>query len=105
MNSKFFAATVIALASLSATAAFAGDMSQQIPYNTTSSTTRSAVMADFAKARADGSLQVSNETGEFKVAAQPQASTVTVTRAQVRMEGIQAMRAAPTHDVDGYSTY
>lgn len=105
MNSKFFAATAtaIALASLGATAAFAGDMSQQIPYSTTSNITRTAVMADFAKARADGSLQVSNETGEFKVAAQPQTSTVT--RAQVRMEGIQAMRAASTHDIDGYSTY
>ena len=103
MNSKLIAATVIALSTFGATAAFAGDMSQQIPYSTASSTTRAAVMSDFAKARANGTLQVSNETGVFTVVAQPQATTVT--RAQVRMEGIQAMRAASTHDIDGYSTY
>ena len=103
MNSKLIAATVIALSSFAATGAFAEDKSQHIPYSTASNTTRAAVMSDFAKARSDGTLQVSNETGVFTAVVQPQ--TTTVTRAPVRMEGIQAMRSAPTHDVDGYSTY
>lgn len=104
MNSKLIAATVIALSSLGATAAFAGDMSQQIAYSTASNTTRAAVLADGAKARADGSLQVSNETGEFKMASKAEVSTVT--RAQVRAEGIQSARAAQAdHDFAGYETY
>ena len=104
MNSKLIAATVIALSSLGATAAFAANLTPEIKLNTISNTTRAAVLADAAKARADGSLQVSNETGEFKMASKVQASTVT--RAQVRAEGIQSARAAQAdHDFAGYETY
>ena len=103
MNSKLIAATVIALSSLGATAAFA-DTFEVIKADTTSNTTRAAVMADAAKARADGSLQVSNETGEFKMA--PKAEVSSVTRAQVRSEGIQSARAQQTdHDFAGYRTH
>ena len=103
MNSKLIAATVIALSSLGATAAFA-DTFEVITPNTTSNTTRAAVTADLAKSRADGTLQVSNETGEFKVAAQPQ--TTTLTRAEVRAEGVLAARASQSdYDQAGYDTY
>ncbi len=103
MNSKFIAATVIALSSLGATAAFA-DTFEVITPNTTSTTTRAAVMADLAKAKSEGTLQVSNETGEFKVAANPAPSTLT--RAEVRNEGIMAARAAQSdYDQAGYETY
>ena len=68
MNSKLIAATVIALSSLGATSAFADTFEVAKP-NTATSTTRAQVMANFAKARTDGSLQVSNETGEFAIAA------------------------------------
>ena len=103
MNSKLIAATVIALSSLGATAAFA-DTFEVIKADTASNTTRAAVMADAAKARADGSLQVSNETGEFKMASKAEVSTVT--RAQVRAEGIQSARAQQSdRDFAGYETY
>jgi hypothetical protein len=103
MNSKFIAATVIALSSLGATAAFA-DTFEVITPNTTSTTSRAAVMADLAKARADGSVQVSNETGEFNVASKQ--TTSTLTRAEVRNEGIVAARAAQSdYDFAGYATY
>ena len=103
MNSKLIAATVIALSSLGATAVFA-DTFEVIKANTTSNTTRAAVTADAAKARADGSLQVSNETGVFKMASKAEVSSVS--RAQVRSEGIQSARAQQTdHDFAGYRTH
>ena len=103
MNSKFIAATVIALSSLGATAAFA-DTFEVITPNTTSNTTRAAVIGELAKAKSDGTLQISNEIGEFKVAAKPTPSTVS--RAEVRKEGVLAMRAAQSdYDKAGYETY
>lgn len=96
MNSKLIAATVIALSSLGATAAFA-DTFEVITPNTTSNTTRAQVMADSAKARAEGSLQVSNETGEFKVAATP--ATSAANTAEVRREGALALRARTNYSV------
>ena len=103
MNSKFIAATVIALSSLGATAAFA-DTFEVITPNTTSNTTRAAVIGELAKAKTDGTLQISNEIGEFKVAANPTPSTLS--RAEVRKEGVLAMRAAQSdYDKAGYETY
>ena len=102
MNSKLIAATVIALSSLGATAAFA-DTFEVITPNTTSSTTRAAVMADLAQARNNGSLQVSNEIGEFKMATQQAPSNVT--RAEVRKEGAQALHAQSDYNKNGYATY
>ena len=101
MNSKFIAATVIALSSLSATATFA-DTFEVIKPNTMSSTTRAAVMADLAKARANGAVQGSYEIGEFNVASRPAAGINA--RAAVRAEGIQASRAT-NFNTDGYATY
>lgn len=88
MNSKLIAATVLALSALAATSAFADDRSQQIPYSTATNTTRVAVLADATKARADGSMLVSNETGEFKVAATP--ATSTLSRADVKADYAKA---------------
>ena len=103
MNSKFIAATVIALSSLGATAAFA-DTFEVITPNTATSTTRAAVMVDLAKAKSDGTLQVSNEIGQFKVAANPTSSTLS--RAEVRKEGVLAARAAQSdYDKAGHETY
>ncbi len=103
MNSKLIAATVIVLSSLGATAAFA-DTFEVITPTTASSTTRAAVKADLAKAKSDGTLQVSNEIGEFKVAVNP--APTTLTRAEVRSEGVLAARAAQSdYDKAGYETY
>ena len=103
MNSKFIAATVIALSSLGATAAFA-DTFEVITPNTNSSVTRAQVMAEYARARADGTLQTSNEIGQFTKAERP--ATSSLSRAEVRKEGVLAMRAAQSdYDKAGYETY
>lgn len=94
MNSKFIAATVIALSSLGAAAAFA-DTFEVIAPNTASTTTRAQVMAEYAKARADGSLEVSNNTGEFKAASAP----TTRDRAEVRQEGVKALATRTNYSV------
>lgn len=96
MNSKLIAATVIALSSLGATAAFA-DTFEVITANTASSTTRAQVMAEYAKARADGSLQVSNERGDFTAAERP--ATSSLSRAEVRQEGVKALAARTNYSV------
>ena len=94
MNSKFIAATVIALSSLGATVAFA-DTFEAITLGTTSSVSRAQVMAEYAKARADGSLHVANNTGEFKAASAP----TTRDRAEVRQEGVKALAARTNYSV------
>jgi Domain of unknown function (DUF4148) len=96
MNSKLIAATVIALSSLGATAAFA-DTFEVIAPNTASSTTRTEVMAQYAKARADGTLQGSNEIGQFTAAERPAASNLT--RAEVQKEGVKALAARTNYSV------
>ena len=104
MNSKLIAATVIALSSIGATAAFA-DTFEVIAPNTTSTTstaTRAQVMGDLAKARADGSLQVSNEKGEFKAATAPASTANTdsaANTADIRREGVLASRARTNYSV------
>lgn len=106
MNSKSIASTVaatlLALSSFGATAAFA-DTFEVIKPNTMTSTTRAAVMADAAKARAAGNVQVSSEIGEFNSVAKPMASNIT--RADVRSEAMLASRTQSKFNSDGYTTY
>ena len=87
MNSKLIAVTFIGMTTMWANAAFA-DRSQQIPYSTTTNTTRAAVMAELAKARVDGSLYVSRETGELNAPAAQNANQLT--RAEVMAEYTKA---------------
>jgi hypothetical protein len=96
MNSKLITATVIALSSLGATVAFADTFEVMAP-TPSSNTTRAAVMADHAKARSDGSLQVSNEKGEFPVAQRSAPSNLN--RAEVRQAGIKALAARTNYSV------
>ena len=96
MNSKFIAATVIALSSLGATAAFADTFEVIGPY-TTSSVTRAEVMGEYARARADGTLQASNEIGQFTKAERP--ATSSLSRAEVRKEGVKALASRTNYSV------
>ena len=96
MNPKLITAAVIALSALGANAAFA-DTFEVITPNTASTTSRAQVMNDYAKARADGTLQVSNYSGEFKSAYKMGESNVT--RAEVRQEGVKALAARTNYSV------
>jgi Domain of unknown function (DUF4148) len=96
MNPKLLAATVIALSSLGATASFA-DTFEVITPNTNSTTSRAEVMADYARSRADGSLPVSDNVGEFKFARK--ANGGNVNRAEVRKEGVKALAARTNYSV------
>lgn len=86
MNSKFIAATVVAIAAMSSASAFAqnyGEVSQVIAAPTTTSTvTRTQVQAEYIQARQNGAVAVSNEAAFAPVQAGPSM----VSRADVQAE-------------------
>lgn len=104
MNTKFVAATVIALASLAGTSAFAqgqnhlyGEAAQVVtPAASSSSLSRSEVRNDYLNARKNGEVAVSNE-GAFAASAATQGS---VSRQVVRSE---AVAWAHAHKSEGHS--
>lgn len=102
MKTKLIAATVVALAAMSGTGAFAQSYKDNFPIQLKSSTTRAEVQADYLQARKEGTLPQFGETGEYAVVAKaPVASSVT--RAEVRAEAIAAARSR--HNDSDYYTY
>ncbi|WP_394788851.1 DUF4148 domain-containing protein [Rhodoferax sp.] len=86
--SKFAASALIALASVAATSAFAGNDNGYPRVSVTSTKTRAAVQAELAQARQDGTLLQSNDKQYPKIV-----SVSTRTRAEVRAEYEAALKA------------
>ena len=87
---KFLAASLIALASVATTSAFADSYGRQnsVVTSTQSTVTRAQVRADLVAAQKDGSLTVVNDNNYPVITA----TGTPQTRAQVRAELIQAQK-------------
>lgn len=90
MNTKFIASTLIALASVASSAAFANeyDASNQPERLITSQLSRTEVQADYLKAAKEGTLQAVGEGADFAV----KTTDSTLSRAEVKAETIQWVR-------------
>ncbi|MDR7379866.1 hypothetical protein J2X19_004562 [Rhodoferax ferrireducens] len=87
--SKFAASALIALASVAATSAFAGNDNNYPQLSVTSTKSRADVQAELAQARQDGSLLSFNNDKQYpKIDA-----ASTKTRAEVRAEYEAALKA------------
>jgi Domain of unknown function (DUF4148) len=95
MNSKLIASTVVAIAALAGTSAFAQSSlgiyseSGYATPNTSSNVTRAQVQAEYLQARNSGSLPVSLEGGVIAA----QTSPSRVTRAEVVAQTVQWAKA------------
>ncbi|WP_394787057.1 DUF4148 domain-containing protein [Rhodoferax sp.] len=90
-KTKFLASTVIALASVAATSAFADSYDRDYPVSapTHSTVTRAQVQAELAQARKDGSLAALEDDHSYPVIA---VSGEAKTRADVHAELVQAVK-------------
>lgn len=90
MNTKFIASTLIALASVASTAAFANeyDAASQPERMITSTLSRAQVQADYLKAAKEGTLQAVGEGADFTV----KTADSNLSRAAVKAETIQWVR-------------
>ena len=95
MNTKFIASTLIALASVASTAAFANeyDAASQPERMITSTLSRAQVQADYLKAAKEGTLQAVGEGADVAVQT---AANSNLKRADVKAETIQWVRAHGT---------
>lgn len=91
MNTKFIASTLIALASVASSAAFANeyDASSQPERLITSQLSRAQVQADYLKSAKEGTLPAIGEATDFAVKATGSA----LSRAEVKTETVQWVRA------------
>lgn len=94
MNTKFIASTLIALASVASSAAFANeyDAASQPERMITSTLSRAQVQADYLKAAKAGTVQTVGEGADFTV----QAADSSLSRTDVKTETIQWVRAHGT---------
>ena len=91
MNTRnFFAASLIAVASVAATSAFADTLDRDYPMlpSSPSTLTRAQVQAELLAAQKDGSVNVSNDHNYPAIAATGPSKT----RAQVQAELVQALK-------------
>ena len=89
-TTKFLAASLIALASVATTSAFADSYGQHTPQvmNTQSSLTRAQVQAELVAAQKDGTLNAVNDNNYPVITA----TGTALTRAQVRSDLVQAQK-------------
>ena len=86
--SKFTAAALLALASVAATSAFAGNDSAYPDVQVANTHTRAEVQAQVAQARQDGTLRIGNDK-QYPVLS----AVSTKTRAEVQAEYAAALKA------------
>ena len=85
MNTKFIASSLIAVAALASSAAFAGDEPGSRSAPIVSTFSRAEVQADYFKAVKEGTLPAVAEAGDVTV----HASNSGVTRAEVKEQAVQ----------------
>lgn len=98
-TTKFFAASLMALASVAATSAFADSYDREYPLviSTQSSVTRAQVKAELATAEKDGTLAAVNDKNYPVI----NATGASLTRAEVRADLVKAEKDGSIPAVHG----